>query len=46
MDSEAVLQGIEENLAGSTLRVSGKLDISQSSVVRYHYDHSKIIQSS
>ena len=33
VDSKATLQATEENLASNTQRVSGELDISQSSVV-------------
>ena len=44
MDSEAVPQAIEVNLASSTQRVSGKLIISQSNVVCNLHDLSKSMQ--
>ena len=44
LDSEAVLQVIEANLVGSTRRISGKHDISQSSVVYPLYNLSKYSQ--
>ena len=45
MDSEAMLQVIEANLVSSIWRVSGKLDISQSSGVHYLHDLGEIIWS-
>ena len=45
VDSNAVLQAIEANLASSSWRVSGKLDTSQSSVVCHLHDFSKNIQN-
>ena len=42
---EAVLQTIETNLASSTRRVSGKLSISQSSVVYQIHDLCKRTQN-
>ena len=41
MDYEAVLQAMEENLASTTWRVSGKLSILQSGVV--HPFHSELL---
>ena len=45
MNSEAVLQAIEANPVSITWRVSGELDISQSSVVRHDHVLGKSIQS-
>ena len=45
MDSEAVLQATETNLVSRTLRVSGKLNISQCSVVCHLHNFGKNIQS-
>ena len=45
MDSKAILQAIEANPVSSTQRVSGKLRISQSSVVHHLHDLSKSIWS-
>ena len=44
-NSEAVFQAIESNLASNTRRVSGKLAISQSSVVHHLHDLNKIFQT-
>ena len=44
VDSEAVLPAIDSNSVSSTQRVSGKLGISQFSVVRHLHDLSKSIQ--
>ena len=45
MDSKAILQAWVKNLASSTWRVSGKLSISQSSIVCHFHDLSKSIWS-
>ena len=45
MDSEAVVQAIEANPEGSTLRESGKHSISESSVVYHLHDFGKCIRS-
>ena len=45
IDSKAMLQAIEANLLSSTGRVSGKLSISQSSVVYHFHNLNKSIQS-
>ena len=44
-NSKAVLQAIEANPVSSTQRVSGELDISQSSVICYLHDLGKDIQN-
>ena len=45
MDSEAELHAIEANLVSCTWRVSGKLSISQSSVVHHIHNLGKSIQN-
>ena len=45
MDSEAVQQVIDINPVSSTQKVSGKLGISQSSMVCHFYNQGKSIQS-
>ena len=45
VDSEIVLQTVEENLASSTCRVSGELGISQFCVFRHLHNFSKSIRS-
>ena len=45
VDSEAVLQSIEANLASSTRRVSGELSISQSCMLRHFHQIDKNILS-
>ena len=46
VDSKAIFEDIEPNLANSTWRVSGKFSISQSSVVHHLHNLSKSLHSS
>ena len=45
IDSKAILQTIEANMASSTWRVSGKLDISQFSVIHHLHNLGKSIKN-